>query len=597
MIYTSRSPPIDVPSVDVHTWFFAPRFARPTDSPSNRLLVDSTRPPSESINQADVFQLSEELGAGLTKIWKQGITPLVPSSPLPLSDPLSASFSKEEEKVTVAIFSPNTTSFALALLACLSSPLGLIATLANSSYNASELKYQLQDARAGVVLVHPSLLPVVEECLGSQGGGAGGGWRERVFILGDSLGGAKVAGYRDFSELRIGGEEGKRLKEGTRPQPDDVAFLCYSSGTTGLSKGVATTHRNLITVMSITSPAWPQMLPGKQSILQPLPAYHIFGLLNLLVCFKLQITQVILKKFTPDDFGSAIERHKIFFSTVVPPMMVLLSQGAISKKYDLSSLKTVMSGAAPLGPELTRKVLKAVPHLKIMQGYGLTETSPTVTITRVDVPESSYGSIGVLLPNVQARLVDDDEKDVPVGKEERGELWIRGTNVMKGYWRRSQATKESITSDGWFKTGDVAILKANGDFYIVDRKKELIKYKGFQVPPAELEAKLLDHPLVADVGVIGVWDEERATEVPRAYVVPAGGLESVKGGKEGRQKIEHELERWLAERVSDSKRLRGGVHLIDIIPKSAAGKILRRQLRDRAAADHKTGKVQIRSKL
>lgn len=231
MIYTSSLPPIDIPSVDVHTWFFSPQYARPTDSPANRLLVDAARPPSEVITQAEVFRLSEELGAGLTKLWKQGITPLVPSSPLPAATPSSASFSKEEEKVTIAIFSPNTTSFAIALLACLSSPLGIIATLANSSYTAGELKYQLENARAGAILVHPLLLPVVEECLGGQAGGAGGGWRERVFILGDSLDGPRIAGYKDFSELRIGGEEGKRLKEGARPSADDVAFLCYSSGT------------------------------------------------------------------------------------------------------------------------------------------------------------------------------------------------------------------------------------------------------------------------------------------------------------------------------------------------------------------------------
>jgi len=226
MIYTSLKPSVDIPSVDLHTYLFAPEFARPSDSPSNLSIVDAARLPSDSISQADVYRLSGELGAGLTKMWLQGITPIAPVHPLDLAA-LPYIPSEEEEKVSVAIFSPNTTSFALALLACLSSPLGIIATLASSSYHAEDLLYQLQDARAGIVLVHPSLLSVVEEALKDQAQG----WRERVFILGDSLDEPRIAGFKDFSELRVGGEEGSRLRQGVRPRADDVAFLCYSSGT------------------------------------------------------------------------------------------------------------------------------------------------------------------------------------------------------------------------------------------------------------------------------------------------------------------------------------------------------------------------------
>ena len=274
----------------------------------------------------------------------------------------------------------------------------------------------------------------------------------------------------------------------------------------------------------------------------------------MLICYKRQVTSVILKRFDPDGFCKAIQTHRVAFTTVVPPILVLLANPATSKKYDLSSLKTVISGAAPLGVELTLRVLKAVPHLRIMQGYGLTETSPTCTITPLDADESAYGSIGALLSNVEARLVDESEVDVKKG--ERGELWIRGGNVMKGYWRNPTATANSITPDGWFKTGDVAMIDPKGLFFIVDRLKELIKFKGFQVPPAELEAKLLSNELVADVGVIGVWDEERATEVPRAYVVPTGGLDGMAEAK--RKEVERGIEKWLDGQVSDHKRLRGG---------------------------------------
>jgi hypothetical protein len=235
MIYTSSYPSVPIPHIDLDSFLFSPSHARRTNSPSNLALVDSSLPPSSSLTLGDVQAVSRELGAGLTKLWSQGITPLIPSSPLPLASSSSlSSFSKEEEKVTVALFSPNSTSFAIALLACLASPAGIIATLANSSYTASELRHQLQDARAGIILVHPSLLSVVEECLEREGGGSAGGWRERVYILGDVLDGKRTTGYRDFSVFRRGGEEARRLLDGPRPKPDDVAFLCYSSGTVSL---------------------------------------------------------------------------------------------------------------------------------------------------------------------------------------------------------------------------------------------------------------------------------------------------------------------------------------------------------------------------
>lgn len=247
-IYTSAEPPVPIPSVDISTYLFSPDFARPTDSPSNRLLVTSTSSPSASLTTQSVQSLARQLGAGLTSIWSAGITPLLPSSPLPLAPGSAPSrFSAEESKTTCLLFSPNTTTFALALLAGLLSPKGIILTLANSSYTASELRHQIVDSRAGLILVHPELLGVVEECLGGEGGGAGGGWRERVVLMGDELeGGKRVSGYRQFEELRVREEEEvKRLLAGKRPDPEDVAFLCYSSGTVStvilhLTRGVWT---------------------------------------------------------------------------------------------------------------------------------------------------------------------------------------------------------------------------------------------------------------------------------------------------------------------------------------------------------------------
>ena len=184
---------------------------------------------------------------------------------------------------------------------------------------------------------------------------------------------------------------------------------------------------------------------------------------------------------------------------------------------------------------------------------------------------STVGSIGNLVPNLSAKFMSEDEKEVPVGQV--GELWVKGPNVFQGYLNNPEGTRNSLTPDRWFKTGDIGYVDEAGNFYITDRVKELIKYKGFQVPPAELEGLLVAHPKIDDVAVIGIYSEDQATEIPRAYVVPAKGVQSSK-------QTENEIMGWLAKKVAQHKRLRGGVRFVDEIPKSASGKIFRRVLRD-----------------
>jgi hypothetical protein len=223
-----------------------------------------------------------------------------------------------------------------------------------------------------------------------------------------------------------------------------------------------------------------------------------------------------------------------------------------------------------------------------MQGYGLTETSPVTHILPLQDAVRKIGSVGVLLPNTEARLVDESGQDVAPG--EPGEVWIRGGIVMKGYLNRPEATADTITSDGWLKSGDVAVRDNEGFFTIVDRKKELIKYKGFQVPPAELEAILLTHPRVADAAVIGVYSASQATELPRAYLVPAASQSS--SGAMDRALLGAEVAEWLKKHVAPHKYLRGGVIIVDTIPKSPSGKILRRELRERARMELAVAEVQ-----
>lgn len=286
-----------------------------------------------------------------------------------------------------------------------------------------------------------------------------------------------------------------------------------------------------------------------------------------------------MPKFDLERFCQHVEKFKITFSYVVPPVVLMLGKSPIVDKYNLSTIRMLNSGAAPL----TKDLVDAVYHrlkIPIKQGYGLSETSPTTHTQRWEDWNTSIGSVGRLLPNQIAKYMDAEEKEVPVGQT--GELWIKGPNVFKGYLNNSEGTKHALTDDGFFKTGDVGHQDEKGNFYITDRVKELIKYKGFQVPPAELEGLLIGNDDIDDVAVIGVYEAAQATEVPRAYVVPKKGVEASK-------ETEKKIVDWLAAKVASHKRLRGGVRFVDEIPKSASGKILRRVLKERATEEEKKG--------
>jgi acyl-CoA synthetase (AMP-forming)/AMP-acid ligase II len=246
----------------------------------------------------------------------------------------------------------------------------------------------------------------------------------------------------------------------------------------------------------------------------------------------------------------------------------MMVKAPIVEQYDLTSIRYITSGAAPCSRELSEAFVKKFPYINFRQGYGMSELSP---VSHVGIfGKLVHGAIGVVMPNQESRLVDPETgKDVAMG--ERGELWVRGPNVMKGYRNNVKATQETIDSEGWLHTGDIAVVDEHQNFYIVDRLKELIKYKGFQVAPAELEALLIDHPLIMDAAVIGVENKEQATEVPLAFVVRAPGA--------GQDLTEKEVEEYIAARVAVHKKLRGGVRFIEVVPKSAAGKILRKDLR------------------
>jgi acyl-CoA synthetase (AMP-forming)/AMP-acid ligase II len=359
---------------------------------------------------------------------------------------------------------------------------------------------------------------------------------------------------------------------GTRPatvevDPEDLAVLPYSSGTTGLMKGVMLTHRNLVANIE---QAWNSMPVGPDdTLVGVLPFFHIYGQTVVLnMGLAKGSTIVTMPRFDLDGLLEIIERHGVTWLHVAPPVILALATAPQVEGRDFSKLKLVISGAAPLDGELARRAEERI-GASVRQGYGMTELSPVTHKSRLArIEETPPGSIGALIPNTEARLVDPETGE-DVAEGEQGEIWIRGPQVMKGYLNNPAATAETLVGDGWLRTGDIGRVDPGGFFYIVDRLKELIKYKGYQVPPAELEAVLVSHPKVKDAGVIGVPMDDGG-EAPKACVVVDDGVEP------------DELIAYVSERVAPYKRIRE-VEFVDEIPKSASGKILRRELRGQHA--------------
>ncbi|XP_015172015.1 PREDICTED: 4-coumarate--CoA ligase 1-like [Polistes dominula] len=346
-----------------------------------------------------------------------------------------------------------------------------------------------------------------------------------------------------------------------------AAILC-SSGTTGFPKGVMLTNKNLLIVAKHLKDNEANSLHKDGVLLHLLPYFHSYSFSVLIVGFIIGTKSIILSRFDEKLFLHAIEKYKIETLTLVPPLMVFLAKHPIVSRYDLSSIKTIWCGAASLSEDIQEAVAKRLNIPNIKQGYGLTET--TMAVLR-SPSNCKFGSVGVVAPDTLAKVISIDEPNSgkALGPNCKGELCFKGDLIMKGYCNDTNSTNIAIDKDGWFHTGDVGYYDEDGYFYIVDRIKELIKYKGFQVPPAELEAILLNCAGIKDAAVIGLPNEE-AGELPLAFVV-----------KQERSKItKDEIIQYVNEKVSNHKKLRGGVKFVKNIPKTPSGKILRRELRD-----------------
>ncbi|GAA2450087.1 4-coumarate--CoA ligase family protein [Streptomyces mauvecolor] len=366
------------------------------------------------------------------------------------------------------------------------------------------------------------------------------------------------------------------LTSGDAPEPDvvidpaeDIAVLPYSSGTTGVPKGVMLTHRNIATNLAQLHPLVP-MVPGER-ILAVLPFFHIYGMTALMNApLRSGATVVVLPRFELDQFLGAIEKHRITGLYVAPPIVLALAKHPAVARYDLSSLEYIVSAAAPLDSRLAAACSARLKLPPVRQGYGMTELSPGTHTVPLATPNPPPGAVGKLLPSTEMRILRLDDPARDAGPGEEGEVAVRGPQVMKGYLGRPEATADMIDADGWVHTGDVGHVDDDGWLYVVDRVKELIKYKGFQVAPADLEALLLTHPAVADAAVIGVYDAD-GNEVPKAFVVRQPGAPDL---------CADELMAYVAERVAPYKKVRR-VEFVASVPRAASGKILRRELRQR----------------
>ncbi len=443
----------------------------------------------------------------------------------------------------LAIYSPNLPEYAIAFHAV--SLIGGISTTVNPLYTTEELTTQLRDAEAKYLLTIPPLAEKAREAAHQAG-------VREVFVIGEA------------SWTTLFGDA-DRVPEVPISPREDVVALPYSSGTTGLPKGVMLTHYNLVANICQVDAASHEVRE-EDVVIGVLPFFHSYGLLVVMNFMLYKGTTIVtMPRFELEPFLRFLQDYGVTRAYLVPPIILALARHPLVDRFDLSKLRIIMSGAAPLSESVARACAERLGCV-VLQGYGLTETSPVTHANPEDPARIKLASIGPPLPNTECQIVDL-ETGAPLHVDQLGEVWIRGPQVMKGYWKRPEETARAITSDGWLRTGDIGRVDADGYFYIVDRIKELIKYKGLQIAPAELEAVLLSHPAVADTAVIPSPDEE-AGEVPKAFVVLKGEASA------------EELMAYVAERVAPYKKIRR-VEFVEQIPRSASGKILRRVLIER----------------
>lgn len=526
MIYRSPYPDVDIPNITLQDYLFehAAKYADKT------ALIDG--PSGRTLTYGQLVGAIRRTAAGLA----------------------ARGFGKGD---VFAIYSPNVPEYAIAFFGVATT--GGVNTTVNPLYTAGELKRQLVGARAKFLVTVPQFLDKAQEA-------ATGTSVEEVFVFGEA------EGATPFTALSQ--SDGEPPDVDIDPQTD-LVVLPYSSGTTGLPKGVMLTHHNLVANLCQTHSV--EQLSDTEVLIGILPFYHIYGMVVIMSgAIRAGATIVTMPRFDLEQFLELLQTYGVTMAYLVPPIVLALAKHPLVDNYDLSKLKNVLSGAAPL-PEPVGKACIDRHGVMLRQGYGLTETSP-VTHANGGDHEIKHASVGVAIPNTEYRIVDlATGADAETGQP--GEVWVRGPQVMRGYLNDPKATDDMIDDERWLHTGDIGYADTDGYLFVVDRVKELIKYKGMQVAPAELEGIIQAHSAVADVAVIPVPDLE-AGEIPKAFVVLRPDTLATA----------EEIMAYVADRVAPHKKVRR-VEFIDAIPKVPSGKILRRELRDRERAAREAGTV------
>ncbi|CAK9146281.1 unnamed protein product [Ilex paraguariensis] len=529
IIFRSKLPDIYIPKhLPLHSYCFEniSKFS------SRPCLINGAT--GEEYTYADVELTSRRVAAGLNKLGVQ-------------------------QGDTIMILLPNSPEFVFAFLGA--SYRGAISTMANPFFTPAEVIKQAKASNSKMIITQSSYVEKVKD-FASQNG-------VKIICI-DS----PPEGCLPFSELTQ--TEKLSLPE-VKINPDDVVSLPYSSGTTGLPKGVMLTHKSLVTsVAQQVDGENPNLYMHSDDVmLCVLPLFHIYSLNSILLCgLRVGVAIVLMQKFEIVPFLELIQKYKVTIGLFVPPIVLAIAKSPVIENYDLSSIRTVMSGAAPLGKELEDAVRAKFPNAKLGQGYGMTEAGPVLAMCLAFAKEPyeiKSGACGTVVRNADMKIADP-ETGASLPRNQPGEICIRGDQIMKGYLNDPEATAATIDSEGWLHTGDIGFIDDDDELFIVDRLKEIIKYKGFQVAPAELEALLLTHPNISDAAVVGMKDE-LAGEVPVAFVVRSSGSDVT----------EDAIKQFISKQVVFYKRI-NRVFFVDAIPKAPSGKILRKELRAKLVA-------------
>ncbi|CAL5328519.1 unnamed protein product [Camellia sinensis] len=439
---------------------------------------------------------------------------------------------------------------------------GITITTANPFYTPAEIEKQAKASKAKLIITQSCYVEKVTE-FGKE--------NDIKIVSTDSTPGNSCL---HFSELSQADETNAPA---VKINPDDVVALPYSSGTTGLPKGVMLTHKGLVTsVAQQVDGENPNLYFHSEDVIMcVLPLFHIYSLNSVLLCaLRVGAAILIMQKFEIKLLMELVHKYKVTIAPFAPPIVLAIANSPVFDDYDLSSIRTVMSGGAPMGKELEDTVRAKLPNAKLGQGYGMTEAGPVLSMCLAFAKEPfeiKSGSCGTVVRNAEMKIVDPDT-GASLPQNQAGEICIRGDQIMKGYLNDPEATERTIDKEGWLHTGDIGYIDDNDELFIVDRLKELIKYKGFQVAPAELEAMLIAHPDISDAAVVPMKDEA-AGEVPVAFVIRANGSKIT----------EDEIKQYISKQVVFYKRI-NRVFFADSIPKAPSGKILRKDLRAKLAA-------------